>query len=111
MSYRTALAILPPRPERSKSKGKQKAVTRDSDLSDDETKDTHTEDPGSDEPPEDVPDVDLPPLTGPEAECAKARAILNGNIGACYVKLVRLQCLLYCALINWVRFRMITRKP
>ena len=28
------------------------------------------------------------PLTGVEAECAKARAVLNANIGACQVKLV-----------------------
>ena len=28
------------------------------------------------------------PLTGLQLECAKARAILNANIGACHVKLV-----------------------
>ena len=30
------------------------------------------------------------PLTGLQLECAKARAVLNANIGACHVKLVRL---------------------
>lgn len=31
---------------------------------------------------------ELKPLTGLQLECAKARAILNANIGACHVKLV-----------------------
>lgn len=34
--------------------------------------------------------VESPPLMGLQLECAKARAVLNANIGACHVKLVRL---------------------
>lgn len=39
-----------------------------------------------DEPPD--PDLEPTPLSETEQDCAKARSILNGNIGACHVKLV-----------------------
>ncbi|GJJ09631.1 hypothetical protein Clacol_003855 [Clathrus columnatus] len=66
--YRRALALLPPKPSgpsvHNKGKGKEKEGSDH-----DEALETQ---------PSEL-----------EQECAKARAILNGNIGACYVKLVR----------------------
>ena len=106
LAYRNALARLPRRKrESTKSKGKRRATpdandddesrsaspsakrdddkgtsTKEKDVSDDE-------DEGQEE--DDEPEDDADPV--PEemrAECAKARAVLNANIGACYVKLV-----------------------
>jgi hypothetical protein len=39
---------------------------------------------------ESSPKEDEIPMTPEETECAKARAVLNANIGACFVKLVSL---------------------
>ena len=45
-----------------------------------------------------------PPLTGVKLECAKLRAVLNANVGACHVKLVssltRLSLLTLFTLLN-----------
>ncbi|THH30061.1 hypothetical protein EUX98_g4117 [Antrodiella citrinella] len=81
--YRSALGRLPkrklPRParlqEQEREDGKGKGKARD------------------DEEDDEVPESSLPVLEPPvelselERECAKARAVMNSNIGACYVKL------------------------
>jgi hypothetical protein len=88
VSYHTALACLPPR----KSRGKEKETTVEREPSDDEGESTDvpnvTEIIGS----EDAEEVAESNEVG-QAECAKARAVLNANIGACHVKLVS-----HCAL-------------
>ncbi|KIM84615.1 hypothetical protein PILCRDRAFT_818194 [Piloderma croceum F 1598] len=82
VSYHTALACLPPR----KSRGKEKETTVEREPSDDEGESTDvpnvTEIIGS----EDAEEVAESNEVG-QAECAKARAVLNANIGACHVKL------------------------
>ncbi|KAI0652217.1 hypothetical protein C8Q79DRAFT_936615 [Trametes meyenii] len=80
-SYRSALGHLPKRPELGQVKGKEKAQPSDdstSDLSEDAES-------ARAKSAERVPsDTNLAPL---QAECAKARAVLNANIGACFTKL------------------------
>jgi hypothetical protein len=42
---------------------------------------------------DDAGDTEQPvPLSELEQDCAKARSVLNGNIGACHVKLVSVNC-------------------
>ncbi|TCD69988.1 hypothetical protein EIP91_005577 [Steccherinum ochraceum] len=84
--YRSALGRLPKRkvpvtPQRKSDKGKGKA--RDTDASSDE------EEEGEDNPeePSSETTVDTPEPTELERECAKTRAVLSSNIGACFVKL------------------------
>lgn len=43
---------------------------------------------GKEKEEQELDEQELKPLTGLQLECAKARAILNANIGACHVKLV-----------------------
>lgn len=75
VSYRTGLARLPPRQKR-----KDKERKEEPDLSDDEKETTYkSEDSGIHESG-DKDDED-------QTECAKARAVMNANIGACQVKL------------------------
>lgn len=45
-------------------------------------------DKGKGKEKEELDEPESKPLTGLHLECAKARAILNANIGACHVKLV-----------------------
>lgn len=74
VSYRTALSRLPMR--------KKQSVSPDSlqdDGSDEGARSSSSEVPAQEE-------VNTP--TELEAECCKARAVLNANIGACLVKLV-----------------------
>lgn len=85
-SYRKALARLPPRkglPHLENRKGKSK-VEQDIDSGPDQQA-TDGNDAGDEAP---HPDLEPPPLSETEQNCAKARSILNGNIGACHVKLV-----------------------
>lgn len=114
VSYRAALTILPARMEPKStpmSKGKERIVP---DLEDnlDIGPSLDASESKPDTSAELIPEIQDIPLTGPEAECAKARAILNGNIGACYVKLVRLDQL--CSpglLLKLFEFRTSIRKP
>lgn len=85
VSYRTGLAYLPPRREYGKEKGKGRATEVDR-LSDDE-EDTIPEPVNSKSQENEVVGEELP-VNNTLAECAKARAIMNANIGACHVKLV-----------------------
>ena len=79
--YEAALARLPPRPSPPKKKMKGKTSDMDPTTGSSE----ETEQLSSDDTKE--PEVILSPL---EKECASTRAILNGNMSACYLKLVRL---------------------
>ncbi|KAI8980667.1 TPR-like protein [Trametes punicea] len=79
-SYRAALGRLPKRsePARIDDKGKARA-TDESDDDEAPEKDSQR--------PESTPMAQQESLTGVQLECAKARAVLNANIGACYMKL------------------------
>jgi len=84
VSYRTGLAHLPSRKEPRKEKGKGKATEVDL-LSDDE-EDTPAELENSEaQGKEGVGDEQ--PVSQTRIECARARAVMNANIGACHVKL------------------------
>jgi hypothetical protein len=82
------------RPKQDKKKGKERV--QDDGDEDDEEEETvrgdvsQSSDEEGVETKDDVekspPRADLSPL---EQECAKVRAVLNANIGACHVKLVR----------------------
>ncbi|VDB99846.1 unnamed protein product [Peniophora sp. CBMAI 1063] len=73
VAYQSALGLLPRRLEqRAQDKGKERAVIAP------ET------DPSDEDAEESSPVAPLSPL---EQDCAKARAVLNANIGACHVKL------------------------
>ncbi|KAJ7357080.1 TPR-like protein [Mycena albidolilacea] len=76
VAYRAGLGRVPKRqkPE------KQPETHSEDDVDDDPT--PSQEDPTENSPKEEVP------MTDEEIECAKARAVLNANIGACFVKLV-----------------------
>ena len=77
-AYRRGLGRLP---KRKVSKGKEKVV-----IEHDEDLEVPQQEPtDKDKDPEGITDA-TPPL---DIDCAKARAILNANIGACYVKMVR----------------------
>ena len=79
VSYRTGLSKLPARKElgKTKGKGKEKAANGDDDG-----------DSAGDSKPDPDQNDEVQPISAVEAECAKARAVLNANIGACHVKLV-----------------------
>ncbi|KAI9058839.1 TPR-like protein [Trametes sanguinea] len=85
-SYRAALGRLPKRrdPPALKGKGKSRAT----DDEEDEHTAINTEEASSSDatPSQDVQEP-VGVLTGSQLECAKARAVLNANIGACFVKL------------------------
>ncbi|KAJ7130079.1 TPR-like protein [Mycena crocata] len=73
VAYRTGLGRLPPR----KQEPSPAIIEDEDDIS------AHDEPEASTAPKEDE-DVSM---TAEETECAKARAVLNANIGACFVKL------------------------
>ena len=77
VSYRTGLSKLPARKGIAKGRGKEKATDDDDDANS----------AGKSKPDPDQND-EVQPISAIEAECAKARAVLNANIGACHVKLV-----------------------
>lgn len=84
-TYRSALGRLPVRKAKllaTNEKGKEKET---SDRLDQEVVESTS---GSDDNEQSSTSVPEPEVIGVEAECAKARATLNANIGACYVKLV-----------------------
>ena len=81
VSYRTGLSKLPARKELGKKKGKGKGKEKVADGDDDG-------DSAGDSKPDPDRNDEVQPISAIEAECAKARAILNANIGACHVKLV-----------------------
>lgn len=68
--YQKALSLVPRRPSETPSRN-NKGKGRETDTT------------------EENKEVSKTSLSELEQECAKARAVLNGNIGACYVKLVR----------------------
>ncbi|KAI0721307.1 hypothetical protein C8T65DRAFT_229069 [Cerioporus squamosus] len=82
-AYRSALGHLPARPQL-----RTKAKEGDTDPTEDDSEDS----PPEGEPTEQSsarpssPAAQVPP-TEDEVECAKARAVLHANIGACYLKL------------------------
>lgn len=90
-AYRTGLGRLPKRKESLRQnelrndKGKGKG--REDDTSTEEARDAAEETGTSQDGPVEAEAAKVP-LTGLEAECSKARSIINANIGACYVKLV-----------------------
>lgn len=85
VSYRTGLSKLPARKERDKAKGKGKAVDADENPPSDDEGEPAGE---SKSVPDQSKEVEVEePVSAIEAECAKARAVLNANIGACHVKL------------------------
>ncbi|RPD64907.1 TPR-like protein [Lentinus tigrinus ALCF2SS1-6] len=82
-AYKSALGHLPARLQL-QSKGKEKDIDpTEDDLEDSRPKD---DSPAESSTQPDTLDAQAP-LTEVEIECAKARAILNANIGACYMKL------------------------
>lgn len=105
--YRSALGRLPKRKpkmsppnkdedESGKGKGKERD-TGDSDQEDEEEAEAESS------KSQDVALESEPELTELGRECAKARAVLNSNIGACYVKLVSLpvvECVFRLGLIT-----------
>ena len=56
------------------------------------------DDEDGEEEKEDEPEDPVPEEM--QAECAKARAVLNANIGACYVKLVRYASGEHCVILT-----------
>jgi hypothetical protein len=80
------LACLPLRKSRGKGKEKETSLGREP-SSDDEGEPTDVPKVTEIIESEDAEDVAESNEVG-QAECAKARAVLNANIGACHVKLV-----------------------
>jgi tetratricopeptide (TPR) repeat protein len=82
-SYRTALGRLPKRKEAPKSQATPSRPDSDSENETERDEATRKEDT------DDTSDVEAEaePKDPWEDECAKARAVLNSNIAACYVKL------------------------
>jgi hypothetical protein len=88
VSYRTGLSHLPPRREHKTEKGKERAKEV-GDPSSDEEEDANAEQESSEsEAQENEVTGEEMPIAKILAECAKARAVMNANIGACHVKLV-----------------------
>ncbi|KAF7971826.1 hypothetical protein HWV62_19831 [Athelia sp. TMB] len=84
VSYRTALAKVPPREEEntaSSDKGKKRQATPPSDNE----AATAPKNLEGDEAPTTLARL---PMTELELECAKVRSVINANIAACHVKLV-----------------------
>jgi len=82
VSYRNGLARLPPRKVR--QKGKERAKKEELDPSSD---DDATDTPKSPETTENEDTAEVEADDEGQVECAKARAVMNANIGACHVKL------------------------
>ncbi|CDO76628.1 hypothetical protein BN946_scf184868.g42 [Trametes cinnabarina] len=85
-SYRAALGRLPKRhvSPRLEDKGKARA---DEDVENDEASSEAAAASASDAPPTDEAQRSAMTLSEVQLECAKARAVLNANIGACFMKL------------------------
>jgi hypothetical protein len=81
-SYRAGLAQLPPRTDR----GKEREETGEDPPSDDKGEANIGPDDSERHEHEEVGEVES--NDEGHAECAKARAVMNANIGACHVKLV-----------------------
>lgn len=110
VKYQSGLGRLPIRP--AKRQSKPAPLDRDGTDSDAEevgpsssTSKPKLEPDGDEEASLDVP------LQGLDLECAKARAVLNANIGACHLKLVELK--LFVLLIRYLIYcpRKNTRPP
>jgi hypothetical protein len=83
-AYRSALGRLPKRP-RTKPNPNDSENTRLTDEDRGQESESAAEIPSSSEStPEEIPEP-----TELEKQCAKARAVMNANVGACYVMLVR----------------------
>jgi hypothetical protein len=81
-TYRTALGELPKRkPEKAKPSPSQELNDDLDDIDNSQSSPNKTD--------EQSVGGESQPLSEEEKLCAKARAILNANIGACYVQLVR----------------------
>jgi len=78
VAYQAALNCVP---KRSQAKGKEKSTT--------DVEGEHVSEPAKEEV---VTDISSPAVTDTEKNNSKLRAILNSNIGACYVKLVCTPC-------------------
>ncbi|KAI0036681.1 hypothetical protein K488DRAFT_40620, partial [Vararia minispora EC-137] len=93
--YRSALSLLPKRrveeSKRGKGKGKARASSPDSGEDEDEAAEgAPEEDHRSHRSSSEEDDLGTPvkePISLLEQDCAKMRAVLNANIGACYLKL------------------------
>ena len=89
VAYRSALGLLPRRavaPTQNKGKAKERAADApEASSSSMDALDTADRVEGSSNAEAEV--TQEPALSPLEEECAKARAVLNANIGACYVKL------------------------
>ncbi|PIL31618.1 hypothetical protein GSI_06320 [Ganoderma sinense ZZ0214-1] len=80
--YRSALGHLPKRPQLSTS-------TADADSHDDDSAVSQSENGSNSKvPAQEAMQGQQPPPSELDINCAKARAVLNANISACYVKLV-----------------------
>ncbi|EKM61192.1 uncharacterized protein PHACADRAFT_247641 [Phanerochaete carnosa HHB-10118-sp] len=82
-TYRSALGRLPKRPSRPDPNVRDKGKGKEADSEDYDTRDMEVT--ASTEIPAESPPA--PASTELQAECGKARAILNANIAACHVKL------------------------
>ncbi|KAI0778528.1 TPR-like protein [Trametes elegans] len=81
-AYRSALGHLPRRREPDSAKGKGRAL-----HTADESEDVGPEEEQTVQSSSEIEEVHDERATVLEVDCAKARAVLNANIGACYIKL------------------------
>lgn len=95
--YKSALGHLPKRKEKQPTPEASKGKGRNADPDDEQ-------DPVPVEPAVNRVRFESAgePFSATEDKCAKARAILNANIGACYVKIVRLLVRLCCVGVSVV---------
>ncbi|KAI0800921.1 hypothetical protein C8Q74DRAFT_454931 [Fomes fomentarius] len=84
VAYRSALGHLPKRPQPQLSPSKNRNGDPDDDTAEESPPDNETSEETS---AQDVLPEEQAPPTDLDIECAKARAILHANIGACYLKL------------------------
>lgn len=103
VSYRTGLARLPARKEA--GKGKEKEGREELDLLSGDDEEERCKDSGTGE----RVTVGEESNDKGQAECARARAVMNANIGACHVKLVS-HFTFYQSLIWKLAARETTRK-
>ncbi|KZV75601.1 TPR-like protein [Peniophora sp. CONT] len=91
VAYRSALGLLPRRPvvhAQDKGKGKERAVdASETSASNEDAADTFDTVDSAEEHPEAAAGPANTATSALEQESAKARAVLNANIGACHVKL------------------------
>ncbi|EIN14759.1 hypothetical protein PUNSTDRAFT_129217 [Punctularia strigosozonata HHB-11173 SS5] len=86
-AYQSALGRLPKRPvkEEERGKGKGREVDDEPKLDQEPQEDANAE--GGTDVKQDQEEEPEPEPTELEKECAKARAVMNANVGACHVKL------------------------